>query len=100
MNQEEDKKEENRKTLIEIKMFMAEMSISIEELNSKVEEVYQEIEQDKEMKNRREEIKPEDQCKKSNTKFIGIPGRKESKKWRGRNYLKRHKKMWAKCSEH
>lgn len=74
------------------------MNISIEELNSKFEEVYWEIEQDKEMKNRGEEIKPENQHKKSNSKFIGIPERK--KKWRGGNYLKRHKKMWTKCPEH
>lgn len=76
---ENRKHPEKRKTLVETKTFIAEVNISIEKLNSKFEEVYREIEQDKEMKNRREEIKPENQHKKSNTKFIGIPERKKRK---------------------
>lgn len=48
MNWEQGKKEtETRKTLVEIKTFIAEMNVSIE-LNSKIKEVSQQIEQDKE----------------------------------------------------
>ena len=92
------KHSESRETLLEIKTFITEMNISIEGLNSEVEGDSQEIEQDK--KNRREKIEPEKQCKKSNTKFIGTPERKQSKKWRGGNYLKRHQKMWTDCPEY